>query len=225
MAEGLLERVVAPRGAELLWADLAAHAAHDLNNHLTSVLGKAEIALMSPDPARWQRGLEEVLEAGQQARSLVADLQRLARWQLGAEGGVPAPDLLGLVVRLAGRRARRAGVSLEMHGSGSLADSRLAARLALLSWQLVERAIRALEGAETGDVPPWRLMAVAGPGDDCEITLRHPGGPPVLPGLPEAAAALDGAGAPPAEWSAIVELCHDLGAVLVPAGHAFHLRT
>jgi len=225
MAEGLLERVVAPRGAELLWADLAAHAAHDLNNHLTSVLGKAEIALMSPDPARWQRGLEEVLEAGQQARSLVADLQRLARWQLGVEGGVPAPDLLGLVVRLAGRRARRAGVTLEMSGSGSLADSRHAARLALLAWQLVERAIGALEAGTADEVPPWRFEAVAGPGTDCAITLHHPGGPAVLPGLSDAAAALDGAGGPPADWSGIVELCRDLGATLAPADHAFHLRT
>ncbi len=224
MAEGLLERTVAPRGAELLWADLAAHAAHDLNNHLTSVLGKSEIALMSPDPARWQRGLEEVLEAGQQARSLVADLQRLARWQLGAEGGVPAPDLLGLVVRLAGRRARRAGVTLEMSGTGSLADSRLAARFALVTWRLVERALLALEAGTDAELPPWRLEATAGPGTDCAITLHHPGGPAVLPGLLEAAEALEGAGEPPADWAAVVELCRDLGATLAPGDHGFHLR-
>ncbi len=223
MPEATLERAVARRGGEALWADLAARVSHDLNNHLTSVLGKAEIALMSPDPARWQRGLEEVLEAGQQARSLVADLQRLARWQLGTDGGVPSPDLLGLVVRLARRRARRAGIVLEMAGSGFLGDSRRAARLALLAWQLVERAIEAAEPREEGE-RSWKIEATADPAAGCTIALRHPGTPAVLPGLAAAAAATRGEGESPGGWEAIVETCRALGAGLFPGDGSVELR-
>jgi len=225
MVEGLLQPTLRARGDGLLWADLAAHAAHDLNNHLTSVLGKAEIALMSPDPARWQRGLEEILEAGQRARSLVADLQRLARWHLGSEGEIAAPDLLGVVVRLSGRRAERAGIRVEMTGRGSFADSRLAARIALLAWQLVERALSGSEAAAAGSRGvAWFLEAVAEPDGSWELTLRHPGSAEPLPGLRVASEAVSGTAEAPGEWEDVVEACRELGARLVPLEEGVGLR-
>jgi hypothetical protein len=133
---------------------LLAQASHDLNNHLATILGKSEIALLSDDPARWRRGLDETFEAGHQSRQIVADLQRLVAWQQsGTEGPVPLGDVLALVVRLAGRSLRRGGAHVVVDGGSAILVDRPAS-VAVLGWLLVrEAADRAEPGAGRG----WRL--------------------------------------------------------------------
>ncbi len=140
---------------------LLAQASHDLNNHLATILGKSEIALMSDEPARWRRGLDETFEAGHQARLLVADLQRLVTWQqLGAEAPVPLSDVLAMSVRLAGRSLRRTGARVEVDGGATIRVDRPAS-VAVLTWLLVREAA---DRAEVGVGRGWRLGGRTLPG-------------------------------------------------------------
>lgn len=153
--------------------DLMARTAHDLNNHLATILGKAEIAMMVDDPARWKRGVEEGYRAGQKARVLVSDFQRLHGWYTReSPDPVPIPDVLALVARIVDRVATRASVVLEL-GAAPARCVVEAAELALGTWSLVADAIER-GGAHVGH--SWTL---SGSGDrvqgSCVLELHHPG--------------------------------------------------
>lgn len=142
---------------------LVAQVAHDLNNHLATILGKAELGLMLEDPARWKRGLEEALCAGQSARVLVADLQRVVRWQQGEDSPATIADAVSTAIRLCGRAIERCNIRLTDHGHGG-ADN--VARPADITLALVV-AIRALVDHRAPRPAQWVLTASAGPRGAC----------------------------------------------------------
>ena len=164
--------------ARAAFFDLVARVAHDLNNHLATILGKAEIAMMVDDPRRWRRGIEESYRAGQRARAAVADLQRVQGW-IGADTPDPAPlaEVLELARRLAGRSLAR--LSLEpaiVERSGAIVADPAPWTLAL--WQVLSDRARRCDEAPAGG---WTLEAVRGEG--CiTITLAHPGADAGAPG-------------------------------------------
>lgn len=133
--------------------ELVAQAAHDLNNHLATVLGKAEISLMVQDPERWRRNLGDILEAGQKARHLVADLQRLLLWSQPQADPVPAGEVFNLVMRLLARRCGHGGVKLVTAAAGVNLPGPAASRLALGLWALMAEALERRCGEEAA----WSL--------------------------------------------------------------------
>jgi hypothetical protein len=150
-------------------AGLVREAAHDLNNHLATVLGKAEIGLMSEEPARWRRGLEEILEAARAARGVVADLQHAAAWQDGAMQFVPVADVLATAGRLATRRTRRGGMKLEVSGGGAAHAPQAGATLVAIL-ELIRVALEVQK--EAG--PQW-LLSASGTGATFSIVLSTGG--------------------------------------------------
>ncbi len=150
-------------------AALVREAAHDLNNHLATVLGKAEIGLMSEDPARWRRGLEDILEAARSARGVVADLQHAAAWQDGGAQFVPVADVLSTAGRLATRRTRRGGMRLEVSGGGAAHAPRAGATLVAIL-ELVRVALDVQQGCG----PDW-LLSASGSGSTFSIVLSTGG--------------------------------------------------
>ncbi len=157
--------------ARAAFFDLVARVAHDLNNHLATILGKAEIAMMVDDPQRWRRGIEESYQAGQRARAAVADLQRVQGW-VGAETPDPAPlaEVLELARRLAGRSLARLGLEPAIvERSGAIVADPAPWTLAL--WQVLSDRARRCEQAPAAG---WTLEAVRRDGG-IAITLIHPG--------------------------------------------------
>lgn len=138
---------------------LVAQVAHDLNNHLATILGKAELGLMFEEPARWKRGLQEALAAGQSARVLVADLQRVVRWQQGEDGPATIADAVSTAVRLCGRALERCNIRLDNLGHGGADHVARPAELAIA----VAVAIRALVDRRGPRPAHWTLSASAGP--------------------------------------------------------------
>lgn len=138
--------------------ELIAQAAHDLNNHLATVLGKAEIALMVQDPARWRRSLGDILEAGQKARILVSDLQRLLLWSQPSSEPVPVGEVFNLVMRLLTRRCGHGGVKLVTSHAGVSLPGPVASRLAMGLWALVVEALGRSPRVETA----WSLTPTEG---------------------------------------------------------------
>ncbi|RMF72205.1 MAG: hypothetical protein D6738_11920 [Acidobacteria bacterium] len=152
--------------------DLVARIAHDLNNHLATILGKAEIALMVDDPARWRRGIEHGYEAGQRARRAVADLQRVHGW---VEAATPDPAPLAEVLELARRLAARSLARLDLEPaiserSGALVDD--PAPWALALWRLLSERARSCESAPA---EPWTLVAERRADGAVVVAFAHPG--------------------------------------------------
>ncbi len=151
--------------------ELVAQLAHDLNNHLATVLGKSELALILDDPGRYQPALSEILDAGGSARCLVADLQRVLSWGRNASEPVLFAEVLALATRLTLRRCERVGIAIATRpdpaASGMVDDP---AVLALLCWTLLRAAL---------DEPPrgeeaWTLSGSASSGR-ISIVLQCPG--------------------------------------------------
>jgi signal transduction histidine kinase len=150
---------------------LSSRIAHDLNNHLATILGKAEIAMMVEDPARWRRSLEDAHAAGQKARVLVADYQRIQGWMREQEREpVPYGDVLAIVARLSERRLGRLGVVLEP-GYATPRRCERACELALTLWELALALGEALEGEGERT---WTLSAGEA-GGGISVDLSHPG--------------------------------------------------
>ena len=153
--------------------DLMGQVAHDLNNQLATILGKSEIAMMVDDPARWKSAVEESHKAGQKARVLVADFQRLYGW-LKESGATQAPlsDVIGLLRRVCERRLARSGVIFEpAHApSRALGDP---VHLFLLLWLVL---LEALERGGNNISATWTLAGREGtPGGAWTLQLVHPG--------------------------------------------------
>lgn len=140
---------------------LLARIAHDMNNCLARINGKAELALMLDRPERFRSALEEVLAAGQRASVLVADFQRVLAWRglrPGCEeGAIPLIDALSVAARLwSGPREESGG--LVAGGTGPRVDPPVAAALVIALGPIVAEAARA---APPGAV--CRLEALDGP--------------------------------------------------------------
>jgi C4-dicarboxylate-specific signal transduction histidine kinase len=152
-------------------AALVSQATHDLNNHLTAMLGKAEFGLLVDDPERKTAALSGVLEAGDAARRLVADLQRLAAFSEGAGDPVPAIEVAHLATRLLDRRLRRAGIAVHCRGTGPCPLRTRAAAAALALWCVLRRLLE-----DAGSTLPGALeLSVACAGRDDEIAARIDG--------------------------------------------------
>ncbi len=150
--------------------ELAAQAAHDLNNHLATILGKSELALMLGDPGRFRPALSDILNAGQPARTVVADVQRVLGWVRGAAEPVCVAEVLGIVARLVGRRCERAGVELACRPNDGVTQSDDPAAHALLIWGLLRQA---LETPPAGDAL-WSIESRLLPGG-LSLSLTTPG--------------------------------------------------
>jgi signal transduction histidine kinase len=150
-------------GAGQLLLELAGRLAHDLNNVLATVLGKAELATMFDEPQRWKSSVEETHRGGQQARILLADFQRIQGWWQSEREAVPRADVLALVVRLHGRLLGRSGVDLQPDGAG-VTDR--PGPLALALWALLAEALERVEPAPRS----WALTA-----HEELVRLHHPG--------------------------------------------------
>lgn len=170
MSTTLVSREPRVLGGRLM-AALASQATHDLNNHLTAVLGKAEFGLLVADPERKTAALSGVLEAGEAARRLIADLQRLAAFSEGAGDPVPAAEVALLATRLLDRRLRRAGIEARCRGAGPGPARPRAAAASLALWCVLRRL---LEDAAGGAHPAWELL-VSSAGREDEIAIRIDG--------------------------------------------------
>ncbi len=170
MTAGLVSREPRVLGGRLM-AALASQATHDLNNHLTAVLGKAEFGLLVADPERKTAALSGVLEAGDAARRLVADLQRLAAFSEGVGDPVPAAEVALLATRLLDRRLRRAGIEVRCRGTGPGPARPRAAAAALALWC----ALRRLLEDSVGAAPHAWDLSVTSAGRDDEIAVRIEG--------------------------------------------------
>jgi hypothetical protein len=157
--------------------------AHDLNNQLATILGKSEIAMMVDDPARWRSAVEESHKAGQKARVLVADFQKLHGW-FREQQASPAPlsDVIGLLRRVCERRFARSAVVFEpAHAPARVLSDPV--RVFLLLWLALTEALE--RGG--GDISStWTLAGrEEAPGRAWTLELAHPGavwGPPAQPG-------------------------------------------
>lgn len=153
--------------------DLMGQVAHDLNNQLATILGKSEIAMMVDDPARWRSAVEESHKAGQKARVLVADFQKLHGWHRD-QGASPAPlsDVIGLLRRVCERRLTRSAVILEPAHAPSrvLTDP---VRVFMLLWLALSEA---LERGGSDISATWTLAGREdAPGGAWSMRLAHPG--------------------------------------------------
>jgi C4-dicarboxylate-specific signal transduction histidine kinase len=170
MGATLLAREPRVLGGRLM-AALVSQATHDLNNHLTAMLGKAEFGLLVADPERKTAALSGVLEAGDAARRLVADLQRLAAYSEGAGDAVPAAEVAQLATRLLDRRLKRAGIAVTCRGSGPGPLRPRAAAAALALWCALRRLLEDAGGA----APRTLELSVRCAGRDGEIAVRIDG--------------------------------------------------
>lgn len=181
MTATLVSRPPRAAGGRLLGA-LVLHCAHDLNNHLTAALGKAEIGMLVADADRKTAAFSGVLEAGEAARRLVADMQRLAAWSEGVGDPVPPVEVAHLAIRVLERRLRSGHPALPVEGFGPPVARARAALASLSLWHLLRRFVDALP---PGEAPAWEI-AVSSVGRDAGIAIR-------IAGTPLPMEALDGA--------------------------------
>jgi hypothetical protein len=139
----MLGRQGGARGLEsLALASLVGQVCHDLNNHLATLLGKTEVALMVNDPARYRPALEHGLEAGQPARALVAELQRVMTWIRDGEAGVPAFDAVASAARLCERACAKRGIQLSIRSQSPGLMLHDPGRVAIVCWSLLDRLVQ-----------------------------------------------------------------------------------
>ncbi|MCU0222830.1 MAG: hypothetical protein MUF27_01895 [Acidobacteria bacterium] len=153
MGATLLAREPRVLGGRLM-AALVSQATHDLNNHLTAMLGKAEFGLLVADPERKTAALSGVLEAGE-----------------GAGDAVPAAEVAQLATRLLDRRLKRAGIAVTCRGSGPGPLRPRAAAAALALWCALRRLLEDAGGA----APRTLELSVRCAGRDGEIAVRIDG--------------------------------------------------
>jgi signal transduction histidine kinase len=93
---------------------LATRFSHDLNNFLTTILGKAELALLSRDPERMAAALEAGAEAARRARDLVGQMQHFAAAQRADEAhNGDIVDALRPPLALLARAFEKCGITVE----------------------------------------------------------------------------------------------------------------
>lgn len=132
---------------------LMAQATHDLNNHLTTIMGKAELALMAEDPQRWRRAFEEIQQASTRSQRLVADIQRLLVWSQPQHEAVALDDLLQVAVRMSARRVETHGLKLTAHCNAGISLHEGVAEATLACWFLLHHATEVPVRQQS-----WRLI-------------------------------------------------------------------
>jgi signal transduction histidine kinase len=154
---------------------LASRFAHDLNNFLTTILGKAELALLSREPDRMIGALEAGAEAARRARELVGQMQCFVALQRGDEVGSCDPvETVRPPLTLLSRYLEKSGISVDRRfGQCRPVVCDLGA-VTLGVYHLLRNAQEAL--ASTGG---WIQVAVEQKGPEVEIRVSDDG-----PGLP-----------------------------------------
>lgn len=176
-----LSRPVRIKRSELRTAGLAATGAlasrfaHDLNNFLTTILGKAELALLARDPERMSAALQAGADAARKARDLVGQMQRFAASQRADEAG--PIDILEAVrppIALLGRAFEKCGIVLDRRFSPCQPVVCDLGAVALGVYHLLRNSWEALE-SHGG----WIQVSVEQRGEEIEVRVSDDG-----PGLP-----------------------------------------
>jgi C4-dicarboxylate-specific signal transduction histidine kinase len=156
-------------------ATMTGRFTHDLNNHLTTILGKAELALLSGDQERMKSALELGAEAARKSRDLVAQMQRFCAAQRTSEWTTASPvDAVRPTLTLLGRAFEKSGITLERRFGQVPAINCDLGALSLACYHLIRNAWEALESRGG-----WLQICLEQKGDDVEIRFADDG-----PGLP-----------------------------------------
>jgi signal transduction histidine kinase len=149
---------------------LLSQLSHDLNNHLTTVLGKAELALLVEDPARWKRAFTDIQVAGRSAQRVVSDLQKLVAWSLPEHDPVQPRDVAELACRLVERRASQSAIATAVTGDAAVPLAIGAAEAATCLVMLLQSAF-----AQRPATPARFTVAVEEHGRGVAFALHTPG--------------------------------------------------
>ena len=152
-------------------AALTGRFTHDLNNQLTTILGKAELALLSGDPDRMKAALELGAEAARRSRDLVANMQRFSAAQRTSEWVTANPlDAVRPSLTLLGRAFEKSGIALERRfGEVPTIRCDLGA-LSLAVYHLMRNSQEAVE-SEGG----WIQISLQRKGEEIEIRVADDG--------------------------------------------------
>lgn len=131
-----------PAAGPRILASMVAQVCHDLNNHLATLLGKAEVALMVGDTGRFQPALERVLEAGQPARTVVGETQRLMLWLRDGETDVPVTDAVATAIRLCERSCEKQLVRVKLENFANGARVVAPGYVAVLFWNVLHHVLQ-----------------------------------------------------------------------------------
>jgi hypothetical protein len=162
----------ATQARESILAFLTARTTHDLNNHLATIIGKTEIAMMKNDPERWRRGLDDVYAAGQRSRDTVRDFQELHGWVTrGSRDAAPLGDIVTVVVRLLTRKLERAGVALQ---TSYVPPARvtLLGDVGLVLWGQTFCLAKGMRARNTTTL--WSISGTPPAKGTVELSLEHP---------------------------------------------------
>lgn len=154
---------------------LASRFAHDLNNFLTTILGKAELALLAKDPDRMSAALEAGAEAARRARDLVGQMQRFAASQRADEAG--PSDILDAVrppIALLSRAFEKCGIALDRRFTPCQPVFCDLGAVTLGIYHLLRNSWEALESRGG-----WVQVSVEQRGNEVEVRISDDG-----PGLP-----------------------------------------
>jgi signal transduction histidine kinase len=154
---------------------LASRFAHDLNNYLTTILGKAELALLARDPERMSAALQAGAEAARKARDLVGQMQRFAAAQRADEaGGIDILDAVRPPLALLSRSFEKCGIVLDRRFSPCQSVVCDLGAVALGVYHVLRNSWEALE-SHGG----WIQVSVEQRGEEIEVRVSDDG-----PGLP-----------------------------------------
>ena len=152
-------------------ARTSTYLAHDVANHLTTLLRAAEAGLGSEEPGVPKAALAEVLGTG---RRIHDSLEALESFRLGRTGGpqtLPVAPVVEAVRRIAEPAARSQGVDLLILGTTSL---RVTVDPALLEQALVALVLEAVRASACGG---GRVVfsAVEAPDGSVRFSVRDTG--------------------------------------------------
>jgi len=136
---------------------LAAGAAHEINNPLAAIMGYAEMLTWTPDVDEKVRATaEKILQQGQRTKTLVADLLSFAQQSPMQRTLVDIGALVVRATQAAARRMESAHIRVETNIDSSLpkawANSN---QLFQVFSQILENAADALEPSQGGSIEVW----------------------------------------------------------------------
>ena len=151
--------------------ELSSRVAHDSNNLLAGILGKAELGLLSNDPAKMRSSLESILSS---SRELKLVTERLLGFKKLMEEGPRSTNLVEVfrtLYAMLERAFAKAGITVEWHlenlpttwcepGTGA-APLMFALRSGLESLRSAGGGTMLLEGAQEGEEIVFRVQVTA----------------------------------------------------------------
>ncbi|HKJ84014.1 MAG TPA: PAS domain S-box protein [Mariprofundaceae bacterium] len=138
--------------------ELAAGAAHEINNPLTGIINYAQILLDVPSLDKRQAGmLQKIIDGGMRISGIVNNLRRLARSSPGAREEVQVADLIESSMQLVGAQLRNHGVQVKIDLAVDLPRLRCSATdIQQIFMNLITNAREALDerfpGADAGKI-------------------------------------------------------------------------